>query len=193
MASRSAAHWAVWLVVLYLALSFYGEQVLVPEDRLTESVLEVCLGVLAALVLALREAAVRRGLSWLAAGWTRISLLIATLGLLFWPAAGYLLHWLYWADGFLAVLIFAMALALGALAYRQWLPDFAAVTAVIGFALLFAIAIGYRVIDEAVGFDGEESLLVASAGLLVLWSVAAMGLAAKLLQLLRRSLEPQPT
>ena len=48
-------------------------------------------------------------------------------------------------------------------------------------------------IDEAVGFDGDEALLVASAGLLVLWSVAAMGLAAKLLQLLRRNLEPQPS
>jgi hypothetical protein len=148
--------------------------------------------VLAALVLALREAVVRKGLSWLAAGWTRIGLLIATLGLLFWPAAGYLLDWLY-GDGVFAVLAFVVALALGAVAYRRWLPDFAATTTVIGFALLFVIAVGYRVIDEAVGFDGGEGLLVASAGLLVLWSVAAMGLAAKLLQLLRRNLEPQPS
>jgi uncharacterized membrane protein len=194
LASRSAAHWTVWLVVLYLALSFYGEQILIPEGRLTESALEVGLGALAALVLALREVAVRKGLSWLAAGWTRIGLLIATLGLLFWPAAGYLLDWLYGEqDGVFAVLAFVVALAIGAVAYRRWLPDFAATTTVIGFALLFVIAVGYRVIDEAVGFDGGEGLLVASAGLLVLWSVAAMGLAAKLLQLLRRNLEPQPS
>ena len=194
LASRSAAHWTVWLVVLYLALSFYGEQVLIPEGRVTELALEVGLGVLAALVLALREAVVRKGLSWLAAGWTRIGLLIAALGLLFWPAVGYLLDWLYGEQGgVFAVLAFIVALALGAVAYRRWLPDFAATTTVIGFALLFVIAVGYRVIDEAVGFDGDEALLVASAGLLVLWSVAAMGLAAKLLQLLRRNMEPQPS
>jgi hypothetical protein len=65
---------------------------------------------------------------------------------------------------------------------------------VVGFAVLFAIALGYRAIDETVGFDGsEEALLVASVGLLVLWSVAAVGLAAKVLQMLRRNLEPQPS
>jgi uncharacterized membrane protein len=191
LASRSAAHWTVWLVVLYLALSLYGEQVLIPEGRLTESTLEVGLGALAGLILAIRELAVRKAMPWLAAGWTRIGLLVATLALLFWPAVGYVLDW----DGEIyAPAAFVIALALGAVAYRRWLPDFAATTTVIGFALLFAIAIGYRVIDEVVGFDGgDDFLLVASAGLLVLWSVAAMGLAAKLLQALRRSLEPQPS
>jgi len=191
VASRSAAHWCLWLVVLYLALSLYGEQALIPEGRLTESALEVGLGALAALVLALREVAVRKAMVWLAAGWTRIGLLIATLGLLFWPAVGYVLDW---EGEIYAPVAFVIAVALGAVVYRRWLPDFAAATTVVGFALLFAIAIGYRVIDEAVGFDGdEEALLVASAGLLVLWSVAAMGLAAKLLQALRRNLEPQPS
>jgi uncharacterized membrane protein len=190
LASRSAAHWAVWLVVVYFALSLYGEQVLIPEDRLTNPSLEIALGVLAALVLALRELAARHGMTWLAAGWTRIALLIATFGLLFWPAVGYLLDW---QGGPYAPAAFVIALALGAGAYRQWLPDFAAATTVVGFALLFAIAVGYRAIDAAVGFDGNESSLVASVGLLVLWSVAAMGLAAKLLQLLRRTLEPQPS
>jgi hypothetical protein len=92
------------------------------------------------------------------------------------------------------VVAFVIALVLAAIAYRRWLPDFAATTTVIAFALLFAIAIGYRAIDEAVGFDGgDDALLVASVGLLVLWSVAAMGLAAKLLQVLRRGLELQPS
>src|SRR5262249_37862630 len=191
LASRSAAHWAVWLIVLYAALSFYGEQVLIPEGRLAQSGLEVGLGAIAALVLVLREVAVRKAMAWLAPGWTRIALLIATLGLLLWPAMGYLMDW---EGGVYAPVAFVVAIALGAAAYRRWLPDFAAATAVVGFAVLFAIAIGYRVIDEAVGFNGdEESLLVASAGLLVLWSVAAMGLAAKLLQALRRKLEPQPS
>jgi uncharacterized membrane protein len=194
LASRSAAHWTVWLVVLYLALSLYGEQALIPEGRLTQSTLAIGLGVLAALVLALRELAARKGVAWLAAAWTRIGLLIAALGLLFWPAVGYLLDWLYWADGASVVGAFVVTLALAALAYRRWLPDFAATTTVIGFALLFAIAVGYRAIDGAVGFDGgDDALLVASVGLLVLWSVAVMGLAAKLLQILRRGLELQPS
>ncbi len=191
LASRSAAHWTVWLVVLHLALSLYGRQALIPEGRLTDSALEVGLGALAGVILALRELAVRRAMLWLAAGWTRIGLLIATLGFLFWPSLGYVLDW---EGEIYAPAAFVIALALGAVAYRRWLPDFAAATAVVGFALLFAIAIGYRVIDEAVGFDGgDDALLVASVGLLVLWSVAAMGLAAKLLQALRRSLEPQPS
>ena len=190
-ASRSAVHWAVWLVVLYLALSLYAEQVLVPSGRLTSSALEVCLGAVAALALALREAAVRMGMAWLAAGWTRIALFIATLGLLVWPAIGYLMDS---EGGVYAPLAFGLAIGLGAVVYRRWLPDFAAATTVVGFAVLFAIAIGYRMIDEAVGFNGdEEGLLVASVGLLVLWSVAAMGLAAKLLRALHRSLEPQPS
>jgi len=191
LASRSAAHWVVWLVVLHLALSLYGEQVLIPEGRLTESALEVGLGALAALVLALREAAVRKGMAWLAGAWTRIVLLIATLGLLFWPAVAYVLDW---EGGIYAPAAFVIALALAAVAYRRWLPDFAASTAVIGFAALFAIALGYRAIEEAIGFDWQdETRLVASVGLLVLWSAAAMGLAAKLLQALRRRLEPRPS
>lgn len=190
LASRSAAHWAVWLVVLYLALSLYGEQALIPEERLTDSSLWVALGGLASLILALREFAVRRAMPWLAHRWTRIALLIATLGLLFWPAFVYVIDW---EGGPYALLAFVVALALGAATYRRWLPDFAAATTVIGFALLFTIALGYRAIDEAVGFDGDQSSLVASVGLLVLWSVAAMGLAAKLLQLLHRTPEPQPS
>jgi uncharacterized membrane protein len=190
LASRSAAHWAVWLVVVYLALSLYGEQVLIPENLFLRSAFEVALGTLAAVVLILRETVVRRGMAWLAAGWTRIGLLMATLGLLFWPAGAYIMDW---QGEFYAPVAFVIALALGAIAYRRWLPDFAAATTVIGFALLFVVAVGYRVIDEAVGFDGEEALLVTSVGLLVLWSVAAMGLAAKLLQALRRTLEPQPS
>jgi len=191
LASRSAAHWTLWLVVLYLALSLYGEQVLIPEGRLTDSALEVGLGALAGLVLAVRELAVRSGVAWLGASWTRIGLLIAALGFLLWPAVGYVLDWMGEAYAPIALLV---ALALAALAYRRWLPDFAATTTVIGFTLLFAIAIGFRAIDEAVGFDsGDDAQLVASVGLLVLWSVAAMGLAAKLLQTLRRDREPQPS
>ncbi len=191
LASRSAVHWCLWLVVFYLALSLYGEQALIPEGRLTDSTLEVGLGALTAFVLALREAAVREGMAWAAAAWTRIALLIAALGLLFWPAAGYVLDWQ--GEPYVPA-AFAIALALAAVAYRRWLPDFAAATTVIGFAALFAIALGYRAIEETVGFDwDDESRLVASIGLLVLWSAAAMGVAAKLLQALRRDLEPQPS
>jgi uncharacterized membrane protein len=190
LASRSAAHWTVWLVVLYLAISLYGKQVLIPEGRLTDAALEVGLGTLAGLFLALRELAARKGMAWLAGSWSRIGLLIAALGFLFWQAVNYVLDLIGEAY---APAAFATGLALAAVAYRRWLPDLAATTTVIGFALLFAIAIGYRVIDETVGFDGDDTLLVTSVGLLVLWAVAAMGLAAKLLQVLRRTPEPQPS
>src|SRR5215475_14583576 len=64
LASRSVAQWAVWLVVLYLALSLYGEQALIPDGRLTRVALDLGLGVLAAIFLVLRETVVRKGVTW---------------------------------------------------------------------------------------------------------------------------------
>src|SRR5215475_5454571 len=64
LASRSAAQWAVWLIVLYLALSLYGEQALIPDGRLTRVALDLGLGVLAAIFLVLRETVVRKGVTW---------------------------------------------------------------------------------------------------------------------------------
>jgi uncharacterized membrane protein len=191
LASRSAAHWALWLVVAYFAARFYGEQALVADGRITSTALEVGLGVLAAVALLLRETAVATGLTWLAAAWTRIALVIATLVLLFIPAVSYVLDW---RGEELAPAAFLLALILGAVVYRRWLPDFAAGAALIGFAALFGIAVGYRAIEEIIGFDwDDEPRILASLGLLILWSVATMGLAAKLLQALHRRMEPQPS
>jgi uncharacterized membrane protein len=190
VASRSAAHWCVWLVVSHCAARLYGEQALIADGLITQAVLEVGLGAHAALALLLRELAAAKGMAWLSERWTRIILVVATLVLLFIPAAAYVLDW---QGGAVAPAAFVVALALGAAVYRRWLPDFAASAAVIGFGALFGIAVGYRAIEEMLGFDWDDTLRVlASFGLLVLWSAATVGLAARLLQALRQRLEPQP-
>lgn len=189
-ASRSAAHWCVWLVVSHCAARLYGEQALIADGMITQAALDVGLGAHAALALLLCEIAAVRGLAWLSQHWTRIALVLAALALLFIPAAAYVLDWQGEA---VAPAAFVVALALGAIVYRWRLPDFAAGAAVIGFGALFGIVVGYRAIEDLLGFDWDDTLRVlASLGLLVLWSVATMGLAAKLLQALRQRMEPQP-
>lgn len=187
LASRSAAHWFVWLVVFYLALLLWGEQALIPEGYLTSTVLQVTIGAGAGLFLALRETAVRSGFSWLAASWTRLALLAAGLAILFWPSVIYLID----VEG-AAYAPIAMAIGLGiaAAVYHRRLPDFAAMAIVVGFAVLFAIAVGGRLLAEVLNFDVDDTIqILTGLGLLVLWSVACVAVGAKLLLALHRRRE----
>lgn len=187
LASRSAAHWFLWLVVLYLALLLWGEQALVPQGYLTSTLLQVALGAGAGLFLALRETAVRSGFGWLAASWTRLALLTAGLAILFWPSITYLID--LQGDAY-APIAMAIAFGIAAAAYRRLLPDFAAMAIVVGFAVLFAIAVGGRLLAEMLSFDVDDTVQILSGlGLLVLWSVACVAVGAKMLLALHRRRE----
>jgi uncharacterized membrane protein len=189
LASRSAAHWLLWLVVAFVAFGLYGEQALLPDGVLIRRELYVLLGLAALIVLAVREAVCRAGFAWLGGHWTRLLPLFAGLALLFSVAAEYLLD-MYGSP--IGVIALAGALAVVALAYRRLLPDFVALAIIAGFAGLFLIAAAVRVLEEAIGFDWDDTMRVLSSiGLLIAWSVLVTGAGAKLLQALRVRLEGQ--
>lgn len=191
LASRSAAHWCLWLIVLYLALLLWGEQALIPDGYLTSPFLQLALGAGAGLFLGLREAAVRSGFAWLAGSWTRLALLAAGLVILFWPAVIYLIDL---QGEIYTPIAMAIALGIGAAVYRRLLPDFAATAVIIGVAVLFAIAVGGRLLAETLSFDVDDTIqILTGLGLLVLWSVACVAVGAKILLMLNRRREaPQP-
>jgi uncharacterized membrane protein len=187
LASRSAAHWLLWLVVAFVAFGLYGEQALIPDGMLIRRELYVLLGLAALLVLAVREAMVRAGFAWLGAHRTRLLPLFAGLALLFGVAAEYLLD-MYGSP--VGVVALAAVLAVLALAYRRLLPDFTALAIIAGFAGLFLIAAAVRILEEAIGFDWDDTVrTLGSIGLLIAWCVLVTGTGAKLLQMLRGQLE----
>jgi uncharacterized membrane protein len=186
-ASRSAAQWLLWLVVAGIALALYGEQVLVADGMLTDLEVATAVGLVPAAALIARELAALARQTWLAARWTRLVLLFATLFLLFWPAAAVVFDW----DSRGAELTgFIVAAAVAAFMYGRRLPDYAAMTFVIGFAALFLIAVGLRLIDEAIGFDWDEAApMITSTGVTILWSALVFGIAARLMRALRAGID----
>jgi uncharacterized membrane protein len=188
IASQSAAQWLLWLVVCGIALALYGGQVLVPDGILADLEIATAVGLVPAVALIARELAAQAGQTWLAGRWTRLVLLFAALLLFFWPAAVVVFDW----DSRGAELTcFIIAVVVAAFAYGRRLPDYAATTFVIGFAALFLIAVGLRLIDEAIGFDWDEAApMITSTGVTILWSVLVFGLAAKLMRSLRSGTGP---
>lgn len=187
LASRSAAQWLLWLVVASIAFALYGEQVLVPERILTETEIATSVGLIGAAALIAREVAVLAGQTWLGRRWTRLVLVFATLFLLFWPAAAIVFDW---DSRGIEPICFVVAVAAGGIVYWRRLPDYAATTFVIGFAALFLIAVGLRLIDETIGFEWDEAApMITSTGVTILWSVLVFGIAAKLMRSLRAGTE----
>jgi uncharacterized membrane protein len=183
LASRSGAQWLLWLVVSGIALALYGDQVLFPEGTLTETEVATSVGLIGAAALIAREAAVLAGQTWLGGRWIRLVLVFATLFLLFWPAAAVVFDW---ESRGIELICFVIAVGAGGIVYWRRLPDYAATTFIIGFAALFLIAVGLRLIDEAIGFDWDEATpMITGAGVTILWSVLVFGVAAKLMRSLR--------
>src|SRR5687767_1421083 len=89
--SRSAAHWILWLVVAGLAAWFYGADILMPAQRLSWEGLTAGVALIPAVALAVREAALARGWSWLGASWVRLLLLGTALVLAIVPALSFVL------------------------------------------------------------------------------------------------------
>lgn len=93
VASRSAAHWLVWLVIAYLAFTLYAHQVLMwPYGELSTETLQILLAVATVAILAIREIAVQMGSEWLGARWTRLVLAFAAITFAFLPAVDYVLE-----------------------------------------------------------------------------------------------------
>ena len=180
LVSRSAPHWLVWLAVAAAALGLYGAQILVPRQILTEAQAATMVGLFLGAALAGRELGLRAGLGWLAPAWTRLAVLAAALAALVTPTLAFATRQ---HDEVLPLLMFPAAAAGAAYLYRRRLPDFGALAILVGFADLYLIALGTRVVMETVELgDSGLPLLLA---LLTAWCLAVLGASAKLLAFLR--------
>jgi uncharacterized membrane protein len=174
--SRNAAHWLLWLAVAEIALALYGVQVLAVVEDVARGDVWVLVGVTLVGALAAREIAVRTGFDWLSYHWTRLVLLLAVLAALFAPAAAHLLDVEDMGAGLLSLAAFLLVTAGTGCIYWRVKPDLAALALVIGFADLFFICAGYRLIDEAIGFDFDQALpALTSFGAMIAWAIAGTG------------------
>jgi uncharacterized membrane protein len=191
--SRHSVHWLLWLVVAEVALILYSEQVLVPIDEMPSEVVWVVVGVTLAVALAGRELAVHRGTAWLSGHWTRLVLLFAGMLSLFAPATGQVIDADAFMVGRLCVGAFVLAAIVASGMYWRVRPDFAALVIVIGFVDAFVVCVGYRVIDEGIGFDFDDTgPALSSFGAMIVWAIAATGSAAVIMRRLRGSLHGAP-
>jgi len=182
LVSRSAAHWAVWALIYYLAWSLYLAQVMTVLNPGTLMDLQ-CIG-LAALVpimaLLLRELAVRAAMRWADLAWTRLVALLMACSHLFGMAAGALI-----ADVGIALIAVAALLLIAAMGiYGRILPHFAAFATACAFLALLIAASGWRLI--ALGFEylplPEPERYTLLLFLMVLWCVAVAFVLQKLLR-----------
>lgn len=192
--SRHPVHWLLWLVVAEVAFVLYADQVLVPIRKMPGELISVIVGATIALALAAREWAVHRGMAWLAAHWIRLVLLFAAMAALFAPAAAQMFDVDNLTAGAVSVAAFLLAALVALVLYwRRW-RDFPALVIVIGFVDAFVICVGYRVIDEGIGFDlNDVGPALSSLGAMIVWAIAATGSAALVMRRLRGSLQEVPS
>jgi len=191
--SRSAAHWLLWLVVAECALALYCEQVPMVVSGMSLDQAWALVGATVALALVARELAVRYGFAWLSAHWTRLILLVAALAILFVPAASQVLDIDEFESKLVSLLAFLLVMGFAAIVYWRVMPDFAALVIIIGFADAIFICLGFRLIDEAIGFDTDDvAPALTSFGAMIGWAIAGTGCAALAMRRLRGTLQRMP-
>jgi len=166
IASRSSAHWFLWIVVCLTAFSLYGGQVLLPLGVLADDQLGIAVGIAAIVFLGGYELAVHAGFDWLGDRWLRVTLALIGVGILFVPAMMFVFDWHGISQGIAAFVIVTAALGL---VYSRLIPEFAIIAITTGFAAVVAMAIGARAVHEIIGFDDGTSSLITSLIVLVLW------------------------
>jgi len=185
VASRSAAHWFVWLVVVYVAFTLYAFQILIPLATFSIVEFSCLLALVTVIILGMREIAVRAGAVWLDASWTRR--LLAFVGLLdvFVVAVAYVFES---HNEMIGLLSFIAVVAVLVAAYLRKRGDFGVVAISVGFVALFLMALGKRILAETIGFDWAVALsILPSLVLLLLWCAALTAGTLKFLAILRRT------
>lgn len=187
LASRSSAHWFLWIILCLTAFSLYGEQRLVALGRIDREMLIAVTGLLPMLFLGLRELALGNGLAWLRGNWFRRALVLISMTTLFTQAIVFVFGTDSGFFGFMAFLLLSAALSY---VYAKELPDFSIIAIVTGFVALVAMAFGGRVIHEVIGFDDGAGELVLSLFLLGGWCALLTSVSVRLLNALHRQLNP---
>ncbi len=186
LASRSPAHWLVWLVVACLASGLYTGQALIPMGVMQGTEIYLLPALLAMTALAAREVAVARGAGWLAPQWTRQIILFGVLATFYVAAFGFVFDW---HDSAVGTVLFILALLAGAFVYARLRPDFPAITQVTGFAGLFAMALGVRLIDAVIDIEFNElGRSLFGMAVIVVWLVAVTGSMGLILPAIRHRL-----
>lgn len=186
LASKNAAHWLVWLVVLHLAILLAVMERLVLPGIASETLALAGVALLPFAVLIVRELAAHAGMRWTDRRWTR---LVPTLaGLLGLGQGALQLLFEVERDTVLAAAVFVAILAAIAAVYRRLLPDFAMLAAATGFAMLFLILGGGRLLLEGIDAEFETLPVLAMLAVLILWVVVVIAGAARLLRHLRQSM-----
>lgn len=168
--------------MVFCAIGFYGQQILVPSGTIEDVDTYLLLGAFVTCMLAAREVGVHLGADWLGAPWTRYVLLATALGCFFAVA---MVHVFDFEDATRTVLVFLAALAAALALYRLALPDFGAFAIAVGYGGFFTMALGGRLISETIGYDGDSFVILLSLALLTVWCVAVTAGMGRLLMLLR--------
>ncbi|MBT8085899.1 MAG: DUF2157 domain-containing protein [Woeseia sp.] len=184
LASRSNAHWLLWIIVCITAAGLYGVQVPVALGRVDEYQVGTAVALLPLAFLAVRELALHQGLKWLEGSWFRRSLVLMSMAPLFLLAVQYV----FGADSALiGCVAFVLTSAALALVYIKVLPEFSVLVIIVGFASLFCMATGGRLIFKAFDFD-DAGTVVFGLFLLGAWCVFVSTAVVRLLRYLNKRL-----
>ncbi len=185
IAARSGPHWFLWFVIVVIACSLYGEQVLVALGFLDRHDLVAAVGLVPIVFLAAREFVVSKGGDWLDESWMRRAFIVISLAMLSVPALSYVFTTDAAILGFAA---FVLVCAAAGYIYSQVMADFSMVAIVTAFSTLLLMAGGGRLIHEAVGFWGSAGGLVFSLLLLGGWCAFLTTMAVRFLKATSRML-----
>ena len=119
--------------------------------------------------------------------------MFAALAALFAPAAGQVIDVDTFRSGPICAVAFVLAVLIASAMYWRARFDFASLVIVIGFADAFVVCVGYRVIDEGIGFDVNDiGPALSSFGAMIVWATAATGTAALIMRRVRGNLRGVP-
>lgn len=180
LVSRSSAHWFLWSVIGVTAFWLFGAQVLVSLEYFDDDTLHILVGFMCIGFLVLRELAAGFGFEWIDSEWLRVAYLVAAFALFFqlalWEVFGS-------DDGARGLLAFATTTLMAGWFYYAVRPDFASVSVIVGFVTVLLMAVGGRLIWEALVDDSDGSFsFVSSLLLLLLWCGALTTMAFKSLR-----------
>ena len=184
LASRSAAHWLVWLVIADVAVWLYGDQVLIGVAQLSNTDAYLLPALLTAAALAAREILAPRRFAWLGRRWTRITLIGLSGALLLLATTGRLFDFDGSEAAHAAMLVWVIAI----MSFYRWRRfDAAGACLAAGIGALWLITTGIWALVEVLDFEGEVAIL----GLGAIWCVAVTAGLAKSIGWLRLPPEEQ--
>ena len=169
--SNFAPQWALWLAVTNIALGLWWRQAALPTEEM-EMLIYGYVALLNGAALAVREWGTLRGVDWLAPRWTRVSLALVTLYVLWGAAATLILA----DDTTTSMLVTGIIGLIGHVVfyavYRHVLRDLWTVSATVLSGCLILDAGAYRILDSVFGDNTAPTWLGVGLATLVIFAAA---------------------